>query len=94
VPVDSNATERALRGIVVGRKNHYGSSSQRGTEVAALFYSVIETCKLIRCRPNTTAPIRLAVKAVLRPQQAHVGRPVQQIVGQRQHALCGSLTDV
>lgn len=46
VPVDNNATERALRGIVVGRKNHYGSRSQRGTEVAALFYSVIETCKL------------------------------------------------
>lgn len=46
VPVDNNATERALRGIVIGRKNHYGSRSQRGTEVAALFYSIIETCKL------------------------------------------------
>jgi hypothetical protein len=33
-------------GPAVGRKNHYGSRSQRGTEVAALFYSVIETCKL------------------------------------------------
>ena len=46
VPVDNNATERALRGIVVGRKNHYGSRSQRGTEVAALFYSILETAKL------------------------------------------------
>ena len=25
IPLDNNATERALRGIVVGRKNHYGS---------------------------------------------------------------------
>jgi hypothetical protein len=30
---------------VVGRKNHYGSRSQRGTEVAALFYSLIESAK-------------------------------------------------
>jgi transposase len=34
VDIDNNATERALRGVVVGRKNHYGSKSQRGTEVA------------------------------------------------------------
>ena len=37
IPLDNNVTERALRGVVVGRKNHYGSRSQRGTEVAALF---------------------------------------------------------
>ena len=28
------------------RKNHYGSRSRRGTEVAALFYSLIESAKL------------------------------------------------
>jgi hypothetical protein len=32
--------------LVVGRKNHYGSKSRRGTEVAALFYSLIETAQL------------------------------------------------
>jgi transposase len=32
--------------MVLGRKNHYGSRSRRGTEVAALFYSLIETAKL------------------------------------------------
>src|SRR5262249_34460695 len=37
VPLDNNAAERALRGPVVGRKNHYGSRSLRGTQVAALF---------------------------------------------------------
>ena len=37
IPVDNNATERALRGVAVGRKNHYGSRSIRGTKVAALF---------------------------------------------------------
>lgn len=44
--LDNNATERALRGVVLGRKNHYGSRSERGTEVAALFYSLIESAKL------------------------------------------------
>jgi transposase len=53
VPVDNNATERALRGVVVGRKNHYGSRSQRGTEVAALFYSLIESAKLAGVGPHT-----------------------------------------
>ena len=46
IPLDNNASERALRGPVVGRKNHYGSQSRRGTEVAALFYSAIESAKL------------------------------------------------
>jgi transposase len=45
VPLDNNAVERALRGAVIGRKNHYGSRSQRGTEVAAVFYSLLESAK-------------------------------------------------
>ena len=45
-PLDNNHAERALRGVVVGRKNHYGSRSRRGTEVAALFYTLVETAKL------------------------------------------------
>ena len=51
VPLDNNATERALRGPVVGRKNHYGSKSRRGTEVAATFYTLIETAKLAGVDP-------------------------------------------
>lgn len=46
VPLDNNPAERVLRGVVVGRKNHYGSRSRRGTEVAAAFYSLFETAKL------------------------------------------------
>jgi transposase len=46
IPLDNNATERAIRGPVVGRKNHYGSRSRRGTEIASVFYSLLETAKL------------------------------------------------
>ncbi len=52
IPLDNNATERALRSVVVGRKNHYGSKSKRGTEVAALLYSLIESAKLVGIDPK------------------------------------------
>ncbi len=46
VPLDNNHVERQLRDVVMGRKNHLGSKSIRGTEVTALFYSLIDTAKL------------------------------------------------
>ena len=52
VPLDNNAAERALRGPVLGRKNHYGSRSLRGTQVAALFYTLCETAKLAGVDPH------------------------------------------
>ena len=52
VPLSNNAVERALRGQCLGRKNHYGSRSRRGTEVAATFYSVVETAKLREMAPR------------------------------------------
>jgi transposase len=64
VAIDNNATERALRGVVLGRKNHYGSRSRRGTEVAALFYSLIETAKLVGVGPQTY--LQTATNAALR----------------------------
>ena len=51
IPLDNNAAERALRGPVVGRKNHYGSKSKRGTQVAAIFYTLLETAKLSGVEP-------------------------------------------
>jgi transposase len=63
IPLDNNATERALRGPVVGRKNFYGARSQRGTEVAAVFYTLFETAKLRGVEPK--AYLRQAVDAAL-----------------------------
>ncbi len=37
ISLDNNATERAIRGPVIGRRHHFGSKSKRGTEVAAIF---------------------------------------------------------
>lgn len=51
VALDNNTAERSLRGPVVGRKVHYGSKSKRGTEVAAVLYSLLETAKLCGVEP-------------------------------------------
>jgi transposase len=62
IPLDNNATERAIRGPVVGRKNHYGSKSRSGTAVASTMYSVLETAKLHDINPAVylTAAIQAA----------------------------------
>jgi transposase len=49
--------------MVLGRKNHYGSRSKRGTEVAALFYSLIESAKLCGVEPK--AYLLCATRAAL-----------------------------
>ena len=61
IPLDNNATERGIRGPVVGRKNHYGSKSRSGTQVASIFYSLIETAKLHDIDP--AAYLRAAILA-------------------------------
>lgn len=64
IPLDNNHAERQLRGPVVGRKNHYGSKSKRGTEVAANFYTLLETAKL--CGVDPAFYLRTAAERALR----------------------------
>jgi transposase len=52
VPLDNNHAERSLRGMVLGRKNHYGSRSLRGCRVAAIMYSLMESAKLSGVNPS------------------------------------------
>ena len=66
IPLDNNLIERAIRGPVIGRKNHYGSRSRRGTQVAAILYSLIETAKLVGLDPK--AYLHAAVTAGLNGQ--------------------------
>jgi hypothetical protein len=44
--------ERVPRAVVDGRKNHCGSRSERGTRVAALFYSLIGSARLAGVEPR------------------------------------------
>lgn len=63
VSLDSNSVERSLRGVVVGRKNHLGSKSRRGTEVSASLYSLSESAKLCDVEPR--AYLKSAVIAAI-----------------------------
>jgi transposase len=51
VPIDNNAAERAMKSPVLGRKNHYGSRSRRGTETAAILYTLVESAKRVGVSP-------------------------------------------
>jgi transposase len=78
VPLDNNATERAIRGPVVGRKNHYGSKSKRGTEVAATLYSILESAKL-----HAVDPASYLAAAAVAAERGEVLLPWQFAAEQR-----------
>ncbi len=63
IPLDNNAAERSLRGVVVGRRNHQGSRSEEGCRVSALFYSLTTSCELLGVNPS--AYLAAAVTRIL-----------------------------
>jgi transposase len=63
VELSNNSSERALRGWVLGRKTYFGSRSERGTEVAALLFSLMESSKL--CGLDPRLYLRTATAAIL-----------------------------
>ncbi|MBC7542126.1 MAG: IS66 family transposase, partial [Candidatus Sericytochromatia bacterium] len=74
VPIHNNAAERSLRGMVVGRKTHYGSKSRLGIEAAAVCYTLFESAKLSGIDPvaYVEAVARQAIRqpgAVLLPAE-------------------------
>jgi transposase len=52
VPLSNNDAERALRHVVLGRKNFAGSKSIDGADVAAVLYTVIESAKRVGLNPS------------------------------------------
>ena len=51
IPMDNNLAERLLRGPVVGRKNYYGHQAQWSGELAAMMFTIIQTCQLNDINP-------------------------------------------
>ena len=47
IPLSNNEAERSIRQAVMGRKNFYGSRSIDGADLAAVMYTVIESCKKV-----------------------------------------------
>ncbi len=60
-----------MRNVVLGRKNHYGSRSQRGTEVAAILYTLVETARL--CGVDPREYLRRALRvAIEKPGEVYL----------------------
>jgi len=68
LPLSNNDAERALRHIVMGRKNFNGSKTINGADTAASLYTVIESCKRVGLQP--TQYLKYLVEA------RHFGDPV------------------
>lgn len=58
----------------MGRKNHYGSKSRDGTQVAATLYTLVETAKLHR-----VSPTRYLLEAVRAADRGEVLMPWQLV---------------
>lgn len=43
--MDSNLIERAIRRVAIARKNHLFFGSEAGGKAAAVFYSILATCR-------------------------------------------------
>ena len=63
IPLDNNQCERGYCWVAVGRRSFFGSRSRRGTDVAALFYSLAECAR--RVGVETRAYFRVALAAAL-----------------------------
>jgi len=52
VEIDNNAAERAIRALVLGRRNYLFAGSDAGGETAARLYSLVGTCRLNGLDPH------------------------------------------
>ena len=51
VPIDNNASERAIRGFCVGKKNWHMIDTINGAKTSAMIYSIAETAKANNLKP-------------------------------------------
>lgn len=51
VPIDNNASERAIRGFCIGKKNWQMIDTINGARTSAIIYSIVETAKTNNLRP-------------------------------------------
>jgi hypothetical protein len=63
IPLDNNSAERGYLWPAIGRRAFIGSRSERGTQVAAIFYSLAESARRNEIDPK--AYFRIALEAAL-----------------------------
>jgi transposase len=73
---DNNFAERCMRPVALGRKNYLFVGSERAGKAAALYYSLIESCKLNKVNPLTymtyvLSNVRNKAITLLMPHEFH-----------------------
>ena len=51
VPIDNNASERAIRGFCIGKKNWQMIDTIHGAHASKIIYSIAETAKATNLKP-------------------------------------------
>lgn len=74
VEIDNNAAERAIRALVLGRRNYLFAGSDAGGETAARLYSLIGTCRLNDIDPH------LYLRHVLERIASHPINRIEQLL--------------
>lgn len=80
LPMTNNDVERTIRSAVMGRKNFQGSRTHNGADVAAIIYTVIETCKRHELDPKDyiNAVIRRQVRGESPPTPLEYAKYLRQ----------------
>ena len=76
--IDNNTAERCMRPIALGRKNFLFVGSERGGHAAAIWYTLVESCKLNGVNPLaylTFVLENVRNKAVDLPRPDQFGKP-------------------
>ena len=72
--IDNNRSERKMKTVVIGRKNHLFVGNEEGGKAAAIIYSLIETC-----RQNDVNPF-LYLKDVLQKVSTHPNSRIEELL--------------
>ena len=73
IPTDNNKAERQVRGPVAGRKNYYGSGSERSCRLSAVLFGILQTPGLFNLNP------RRWLEAYLQACAENGGKPPRDI---------------
>jgi len=74
--LDNNVSERALKLVVIGRKNWMFIGSEGGGEAAAIIYSLVQTCRALKINPYEY------LEDVLRRIQSHPYNKLSELLPQ------------
>jgi transposase len=72
--LDNNVAERAVRPLVIGRKNWLFLGSEEGGEAAAILLSIIQTCRALKVNP------REYLEDVMRRLMSHTSQNLKELL--------------